>query len=181
MKSNQLLNIYLLIFLRTGMQRQWKKLSGTQIFFMFVASGGLYSFNTHYYVCSLIQPASFYTHIYYISFQFLFDIASLYLCSTHSLSAYVYTYKIQRHSIFRVPTAGFDPPKRREDCYQSTTLPPSHHGWIPPPPTKKNCLFLVVSHFFYFHLLMLFQVVSLKKSRFLELTFIFGTDQCSIR
>ena len=29
----------------------------------FVASSGLYSFNTHYYVCSLIQPASlFYTH-----------------------------------------------------------------------------------------------------------------------
>ena len=29
---------------------------------MFVASSGLYSFNTHYYVCSLIQPASlFYT------------------------------------------------------------------------------------------------------------------------
>ena len=37
---------------------------------------------------------------------------------------------IERHSIFRVPTAGFKPPKQREDCYQSTTLPPSHHGWI---------------------------------------------------
>ena len=29
-----------------------------------------------------------------------------------------------------MPQAGFDPPKQREDCYQSTTLPPSHHGWI---------------------------------------------------
>ena len=28
------------------------------VFFMFVASSGLYSFNTHYYVCLLIQPAS---------------------------------------------------------------------------------------------------------------------------
>ena len=37
---------------------------------------------------------------------------------------------IQRHSIFRVPTAGFNPPKQREDCYQSTTLPPSHHGFF---------------------------------------------------
>ena len=33
---------------------------------MFVASSGLYSFNSHYYVCSLIQPASLFTHIYII-------------------------------------------------------------------------------------------------------------------
>ena len=34
--------------------------------FFFVASCGLYSFNTHYYICSLIQPASlFYTHFYF--------------------------------------------------------------------------------------------------------------------
>ena len=35
------------------------------IFFkIFVASSGLYSFNTHFYVCSLIQPAITITHIH---------------------------------------------------------------------------------------------------------------------
>ena len=29
-----------------------------------------------------------------------------------------------------MPQVGFDPPKQREDCYQSTTLPTSHQGWI---------------------------------------------------
>ena len=49
------------IFPKSGsISGQYKKV---YTFFMFVASSGLYSFNTHYYVCSLIQPASlFYTH-----------------------------------------------------------------------------------------------------------------------
>ena len=42
-------------------------------FFMFVASSGFYSFNTHYYVCSLKQPASL-LH----TFIFLFRIFTIF-------------------------------------------------------------------------------------------------------
>ena len=42
-----------------------------------MASSGLYSFYTHYYICSLTQPASLFTHIYIILvFKVLFDIVS---------------------------------------------------------------------------------------------------------
>ena len=43
------------------------------------ASSGRYSFNTHYYVCSLIQPASLFTHIFIILvFRVLFDSMSVF-------------------------------------------------------------------------------------------------------
>ena len=38
------------------------------------------------------------------------------------------SYKIV--ALFTKNYPSFDPPKQREDCYQSITLPPSHHGWI---------------------------------------------------
>ena len=46
---------------------------------MFVASSGLYSLNTHFYVCSLIQPASlFYTHFITLVFRVVFEILSVF-------------------------------------------------------------------------------------------------------
>ena len=114
-------------------------------FFMFVASSGLYSFNTYYYVCSLIQPASLFIHLlheflglffdhHYYQFIHCLDVIIeplLYISVLHIAFQLMYIHlTIQRHAIFRVPTVGFDPPQEREDCYQSTTLPPSHHGWI---------------------------------------------------
>ena len=48
---------------------------------MFVASSGLYSFNTHYCVFSFIQPASLFTHIF-IVFSFGFFL-TMYLFSLH--------------------------------------------------------------------------------------------------
>ena len=58
-----------------------------------------------------MQPCRLHTHI------------------THVCRLCIYSGSIWYH-INTLPQAGFDPPKQREDCYQSTTLPPSHHGWI---------------------------------------------------
>ena len=42
----------------------------------------------------------------------------LYISVVHIAFQLMYIHiTIQRHSIFRVPTAGFNPPKQREDCY----------------------------------------------------------------
>ena len=51
------------------------------------------------------------------------------LIITHVCRLYIYSGSIWYH-INTLSQARFDPPKQREDCYQSTTLPPSHHGWI---------------------------------------------------
>ena len=46
------------------------------LFLMFVASSGLYSFNTHYYICSLIQPPSLFAQIILV-FRFFFCLPGL--------------------------------------------------------------------------------------------------------